>query len=192
MKPISNRFSSGVLTQWQFANVVTLPPTESASVTNLGTPSMPVLQFGVPRGPAGDLTPTGSDITVGNVVVNGLLLSGKADVVTGFGGGPRLSQGGWTPPAASHAIEWEALADGCDNVTGVLYVHVSSKGATAKKNGVATATVVKDVGEPPDLMVTSMHLSPHLATFQVGLDDNAVVVATDDGCSVCWSFIAAA
>lgn len=193
MKPISNRFSSGVLTQWQLANVVTLPPTSGATVTNLGTPSMPILQFGIPKGPPGDLSPGGPDITVGNVVVKGLLLSGKTDLVTGFAGGPRLSQGGWTAPGTSHAIEWEALADGCDNVTGLLYVHVSSKGGAVRKNGVATVTVVKDAGEPPDLMVTAVHMSPHLARLEVGLDDNAaVVVATDDGCSVCWSFVAAA
>jgi hypothetical protein len=191
MKPISNRFVSSALTQWQIAETVTLPATSPATVTNLGTPGMPVLQFGVPRGPSGDLSPTGSDITVGNVVVKGLLLSGKTGVVTGFGGGPRLSQGGWTAPAASHAIQWEDLAGGCDNVTGVLYVHVSSKGATARKNGVATVTVVKDADDPPDLMVTAMHMSPHLGRFDVGLDYNAIVVATDEDCSACWSFIAA-
>lgn len=192
MKPISNRFTTGAPTQWQFVEPVTLPPGNPAAVTNLGTPSAPILRFAIPKGTPGDLAPGGPDVTVGNVTVNGLLLSGKADVVTGFGGGPRLSQGGWSAPAASHAIQWETLVDGCDNVTGVLYLHVSSKGGVVRKNGVATVTVVKDADEPPDLMVTAAHMSPHLGRLDVATDDNAVVVATDDDCALCWSFLAAA
>lgn len=193
-KPLSNRFAAGgnASTRWEFANAKTLEPNVPATVRNLGTPVAPVLEFSIPRGYPGDAVAANvlaGNVTVDNLTVSGLLLSSK-QVTTGFAGGPRVSQGPWDAPAASHTLTWTKLADGCDNVTGFLTVHVSSKNGM-KKNGIATVTVVKDLNQPPDLLVTSQHLSANLSTFDLGLRGNDIVVATDVQCSVCWSFIAA-
>lgn len=192
-KPISNRALVASLTQWQFANAVTLDPGSQATVTNLGTSTAPVLEFGIPAGQSGEATGnvtfTGN-VTVENLTVDGLLLSGKRDIVTGFAGGPRVSQAGWDTPGNAHTLAWTDLAEGSDNVTGFLYVHVSSK-SVARKNGIATLTVVKSQGVAPDLMLTAVHMSPSLQVFDVGLRGNDVIVETDPGCSVCWSFVSA-
>jgi len=199
MKRMSNTPTAASLTRFQFANAVTVAYTQPAAVVNLGTPTAPVLQFSVPRGAPGDFGGGGGGVgnvavelaVLGNVTVGGLLLSSKAGIVTGLGGGPRITQGGWDSPAATHTLAWTALADGCDNVTGVLTVHASSKGTTTRKNGVATATVVKDYGSPPELMVTALHASSRLQSFDLGVSGNDVVVLTDAACSVCWTFVAA-
>jgi hypothetical protein len=197
-KPLSNRFAlaaggGNAATQWAFANALTLDPGTLATVRNLGSSTAPVLQFGIPRGEPGDVTAANvlaGNVVVDNLTVGGLLLSSKT-VVSGFGGGPRVSQGGWDAPGNSHLITWAALAGNSDNVTGFLTVHVSSKSA-ARKNGIATVTVVKDQALAPDLMVTALHCSPTLDTFDVGVSGTDIAVATDPECAVCWSFIAAA
>ena len=195
---MSNKFVAGSPARFEFANVITVAYTQPAAVVNLGTPSAPVLQFSIPRGAPGasgggdGVGNVAAELEVlGNLTVGGLLLSSKVGITTGFGGGPRISQGGWDSPAATHTLAWAALADGCDNVTGVLTVHASSKGSTTRKNGVATATIVKDFGTPPEVMVTALHASSRLATFDVGLSGNDIVVFTDAACSVCWTFVAA-
>lgn len=187
-KPFSNKVSASTQVAFEFANVVTLPYDQQAAVTNLGTATAPVLEFGIPQGAPGDAL-TGNAY-VQNLVVEGLVLSAKANIATGFAGGPRVSQGGWDAPANAHSITWSQLADGNDNVTGFLYVHASSKDAS-RKNGIATATLIKDLGQPLDVMVTALHQSANLHTFEVGVSGDTIRVATDAACSVCWSFIAA-
>ncbi len=187
-KPFSNKVSASTQVAFEFANAVTLQYDQQPTVTNLGTATAPVLEFGIPQGAPGDVL-TGNAY-VQNLVVEGLVLSAKANIATGFAGGPRVSQGGWDAPANAHSIAWSQLADGNDNVTGFLYVHVSSKDAS-RKNGIATATLIKDLGQPLDVMVTALHQSANLHTFEVGVSDDTIRVATDPTCSVCWSFIAA-
>lgn len=130
------------------------------------------------------------DAALGNVSIAGVLTSTKTGVVSGFEGGPRVSQGRWDSPGGTHTLQWPALADGCDNVSGVLYLHVSSKSA-AKKNGVATVSLVKDAGTPPDLMVMALHKSDALATFSVGRSGDDITVATDADCALCYTFVGA-
>ena len=125
-----------------------------------------------------------------NLVVDGVFLSGKNGITTGFGGGPRISQHGWDAPGATHTLPWSGVAGECDNVTGILHIHASCK-SSLKKQGVATASIVKNVGDPPDVLVTGTHTSPNLSTFLVSVQVNDIVVSTDAECAVCWTFIAA-
>lgn len=191
MKPFANRYISSQGARFEFPTAVTLPPGSQATVVNLGTAYAPILQFGLPAGLEGNVVSPETLVVRGNLVLDGYLVSGKADIATGFAGGPRVSQGGWDVAASTHVLDWAALAGNCDEVTGFLTVHASAKDGS-KKNGIATLTLVKNAGDPPDALVTSLHASAPLATFDVALQDGNVVVHTDEECAVCWTFVAAA
>lgn len=126
----------------------------------------------------------------GNVVVSGLVTSSKRDILTGFAGGPFITQGPWDEPSQTHVIPWSALGNGCENVSGMMYVHASSKDIN-EKNGMATVSVIKGLTGNISAVVLSNHKSPGLATFTVTASGNTVVVNTGPGCAVCWTFIAA-
>ncbi len=128
---------------------------------------------------------------VGNVTVGGLLLSSKPATNTGFSGGPRITQGGWDAPGTVHTLTWLALAEGRDNVVGTLFVHVSARSATVKRNGTATLSVVKNAGDPPDVSLTTVHRGAGLSTLAIAVSGDDVVVTTDAGCAVCWTFVSA-
>ena len=132
----------------------------------------------------------GTDLHVGDVTVDGLLRSSKANIITGFGGGPRVSQGGWDAPANVHTLSWTQLADGSDDVTGSLVVHASSKNGMGK-NGVAQLLVVKGVGANTSMTLMSQHASPNLTTLNVAVAGDDIQVDTDPECAVCWTFLSA-
>ena len=127
-----------------------------------------------------------------NVAVGGLFLSSKPAMDTGFSGGPRVVQGGWDAPGATHTLAWAALAGGGrDNVVGTLFVHASARDAAIKRNGTATLSIIKNPGDPPDLWPNHVHQGAGLTTFAFAVSGNDVVVTTDAECAVCWTFVAA-
>jgi hypothetical protein len=131
-------------------------------------------------------TPT----SFGNVAINGVITNSKT-VTTGFTGGPALQQSPWSSVSGSHTLDWNSLANGSDNITGMLYIHASSKGSD-DKNGIATASVIKSLGKNPDVMVLSLHKSANLSTLEIAMNNaGALVVNTDPQCAVCCSFVAA-
>lgn len=190
-KPLSNRYlyttsSTTGTTEFQFANALTLAPGSNATVVNLGTSTAPILQFGIPQGQPGSLGNL-AEVTVGNlyaanVTVSGLLASNVA-------AGPRIVQGPWDAPGNAHVIPWLQLASGAETATGQLHVHASSRDRN-KKNGMATLTLCKDAGDPPDVMIAAVHTSSNLQTFDVVvLPGYDLHVETDPECSVCWNFV---
>lgn len=192
-KPLSNRYvystaSEGAPVEFQFANALTLAPGSNAFVINLGTSAAPILQFGIPQGEPGNITDT-SEVVVGNLFAANVTISGvfRSTVVSG----PRISQGGWDAPGNSHLLAWMQVAAGADSASGTLHVHASSRDRN-KKNGMASLTLCKDAGDPPDALVTAAHTSSNLGTFDVVvLASSDIHVETDPECSVCWNFVGA-
>lgn len=125
-----------------------------------------------------------------NVAVRGLLSSTKANIKTGFDGGPRISQAGWDAPSSTHTISWQSLANGCETASGILYVHASSK-SNNDMNGVITASIVKSEGQNIIVSATSTAKSQGLSTFSLTSQLSNLVVSTNSGCAVCWTFISA-
>lgn len=189
-KPFVNRYGTASSARFEFANTLTLQPGSVATLTNLGTAYAPILQFGVPTGLEGNIVSPDTLVVRGNIVLEGLLVSGKANV-TGFSGGPMVTQNPWDEPANVHVIPWSLLsAGGSDEVSGVLTVHASAKDGS-RKNGVASVSLVKNSGDPPDVMVFDQHASANLAVFDLDVAGDDLVVYTDDTCAVCWTFVAA-
>ena len=194
-KPLSNRYvyttssTDATAVEFQFANALTLAPGSNATVVNLGTSTAPVLQFGIPQGQPGMVGNVGTDLIIGNLYVANVTVSGllSSAVVAG----PRIVQGPWDSRGNAHLVPWAQLAAGAETASGTLHVHASSRDH-AKKNGMASLTLCKDAGDPPDVLVSVAHTSSNLAMFDVVvLPGYDIHVETDVECCVCWNFVGA-
>jgi hypothetical protein len=135
---------------------------------------------------------TGNLSVAGNLALGGVLKSTKTSIVSGFSGGPRITQAPWDSPGTTHLLNVITLADSSDNVSGMLYLHASSK-ANDNKNGMATLGIIKSSGFPPVVTVFTSQRSANLTTFTFSTDNtqnpNTIIVATDAQCAICWTFV---
>ena len=124
------------------------------------------------------------------VTASGLMHTSKTSITTGFTGGPRIKQTPWDAPGPTHSISISVLMDSCDNVSGMLYLHTSSK-ANDNKNGMATLGIIKSFGYGPAVTVFTSQKSANLGTFGFSIDvqNENLIVSTDAGCAICWTFM---
>lgn len=124
------------------------------------------------------------------ITLGGILKSNKTSITSGFAGGPRITQAAWDTPGTVHTININTLTNSCDDVSGVLYVHASSK-AGNNKNGTMVLGVLKSVGLGVSATIMSTTKTAGLATFNM-LTGTDIQIDTDAGCAICWTFMSAA
>ena len=129
----------------------------------------------------------------GNLTLGGTMKTSKTSIVSGFGGGPRITQEMWDSPGPTHLVDMNVLMDSCDNVSGMLYIHASSK-ADDNKNGMATLGIIKSSGYAPAVTVFTSQRSANLSmfTFSTDVQNINLVVSTDAACAICWTFVSGA
>ena len=129
----------------------------------------------------------------GNLTLGGILKTSKTSIATGFAGGPRITQAVWDAPGPTHVLDMNVLMASCDNVSGMLYLHVSSK-SNDNKNGMATLGIIKSSGYAPIVTVFTSQRSANLSTFTISSDVQNInlIVSTDATCAICWTFVSGA
>ena len=129
----------------------------------------------------------------GNLTLGGVLATSDTSILTGFSGGPRITQKTWDSPGPTHVLDMNELTASCENVSGMLYLHTSSK-ANDNRNGMATLGIIKSSGYAPVVTVFTSQRSANLGmfTFSNDVQNTHLVVSTDAECAICWTFVSGA
>jgi hypothetical protein len=101
-----------------------------------------------------------------------------------------MKQRGWDAAGTAHSIPVAEYAI-VDNSSGTINIQV--KHPTDGKLGNVTVSFVKATGQATNIFIVSSQKTTNLSTLTVTVDGatNNISVATDAGCSMCWTVVGA-